>query len=285
MAEAVRSVTETRRYVLEGKLRDGRDASIWSAREEPSGTRVCIKASKTANQVQREREVLQKLQHPSIIKVIDHWKTRSSHMSVLPLGEASVIDWIVDRGRIEEPIVRNIIYNMLEALAFIHEHGYWHCDVKPDNILIMKFPFTGRDCVLCDFGFAGPLAPGARGPNSMGSLEYRSPEQVHNDKECDHACDIWSLGMTMFTCLTGHWPFSSEDPAAIEREIGRGVPEWQVDENLLLVSEEAFNLLAWMLEVVPARRITARDALRHSWFAKGVAGSGTTTFDGDSVVV
>jgi serine/threonine protein kinase len=285
MVETVKSVMSSRRYVLDAKLWDGCDASIWSAHENPIGTRVCLKVSKTATQVQRECDVLQKLQHPSIIRVIDHWTTRSSHILVLPLGEASLIDWIVDRGRIDESIVKNIIYSMLEALCFIHERGFWHCDVKPDNILIMKFPFTGRDCVLCDFGFAGPLSPGAKATNSTGSLEYRSPEQVRNADECDHSCDIWALGMTMFTCLTGHWPFSSNDPAAIEREIGQGVPEWKLDEILLLVSEEGFNLLSWMLEVVPGRRITARDALRHSWFAKDVTESGTTHFDGDSVAV
>jgi serine/threonine protein kinase len=100
----------------------------------------------------------------------------------------------------------------------------------------------------------------------VGTPQYAAPEQVL-DEECGQETDIWALGITMFTCLSGQWPFASGESNrdSIIEEIADGLPGWQ--NGVPDVSDECRELLGRLLERDPCARITASDAMTHRWFA------------------
>jgi serine/threonine protein kinase len=258
------------RYLLNECLNDGPDASVWSAYDLSAGIDVCVKVSKSSVQVPRELEALSSLAHPSIIPLLDHFQVENidsiDDVLVFPLANYSLIDCIIDCGPIDESIVRRIVYALLDALALVHARGFWHQDVKPDNVLVMGDRLTGSNCVLADFGFATFLGCGNKTHSRMGTRQYAAPEQVL-DEECGQETDIWALGVTMFTCLSGEWPFRSgdSDDDFILEEIANGLPGWE--DGLPDVSAECRDLLGRLLQRDRCARITASDAMSHRWFA------------------
>jgi serine/threonine protein kinase len=226
-----------------------------------------LKVSKTQFQVNNERKFLSEVCHPSIIRLLGTLEDESTTVLVLPWAEGgSVIDLFENNASaLPEDLVRKMAHKILNGLNYLHEEEIWHRDIKLDNILIMGPTFTGDNCVLADFGFAKSLRHGQRVQNRHGTLQYSSPEEL-NKQFCDHKTDIWSLGISLLTCLTGHFPFYSTQQSEIWSEIASGLNGWLNDETLKGISSEAIDLIGQMLDPNPTTRISAAEALKHDWF-------------------
>jgi serine/threonine protein kinase len=243
------------RYLLLEHLARGGSSDVYKARDLRLARPVAVKIFRTGadthnERMRREREIrmLTDLQHPSIVGIydtgtvlVDGQERQYLAMELLDAGFA---------GESDPTRLANIGQQIARALAAVHEHGYVHRDVKPENILVRE----GRSPVakLADFGVAH-MIDGARltGVDLLvGTAGYLSPEQVRG-AEIGPRSDIYSLGLVLLEALTGHAEYTGpalevavqrlHRPPVIPRSLPRG---WR-------------SLLAAMLETEPARRPSA----------------------------
>ena len=162
---------------------------------------------------QREARLLAKLQHPNIIAIHDSGTTENGHAFIAMefVQGTSLLDILRERP-IPLTEALEIAVQVAQALAFAHEHGVIHRDIKPTNILIDEW---GRARVA-DFGLAklvgqdwfDTAAFGGTGAG-LGTPGYAAPEQKRSDPEVDQRTDVFSLGVTLRELITGE---VSDDP-------------------------------------------------------------------------
>ncbi len=134
----------------------------------------------------------------------------------------TVKDLLEREGHLEPPLIARIMLGMAEALIYAHGQGLIHRDIKPDNIMV-----TAQGAVkLADLGLATDPESTAIGDGKvMGTPLYMSPEQARA-QALDGRSDIYSLGATLYHCLTGRTPYSGESARAIMRaHVHESVPD------------------------------------------------------------
>lgn len=174
---------------------------------DPYQTKLAIKVInkekvKHENLEFNSHSVLLKLDHPNIIKVVNIYMDEQFIYMALELCEGSVL-----LEKFPEGQVRELAYQMLCALAHLHEKRICHLDIKPSNF-ILKTNAPHSVLKLVDFEFVEDITQG----NSVvprGTLGYLAPELL--DGLCSPACDMWSLGITLYCLLFGDEPFKGKD--------------------------------------------------------------------------
>jgi serine/threonine protein kinase len=166
----------------------------------------------------REAQVCGQLNHPSIVTVYDFGSAGSVHyMSMEYLEGVTLRERVKSSGTLDESETIRYITPIAQALAYIHQKGFVHRDVKSSNIFITR---EGRP-VLMDFGIV--YSKGIESLSQYGSLlgtpEYMSPEQAEGKLKVDGRSDLYSLGVIMFECLTGRLPFKSDNHLATLHQI------------------------------------------------------------------
>lgn len=159
----------------------------------------------------REAKAMARLSHPHVVEVLDYGQQDdTTYLVMMYLNGGSL------RDRLGQPLPLETIVRWMEqicsGLAYAHEQGVVHRDIKPGNIL-----FTGEDrLMLSDFGIAKlrEASPLTRTGTGMGTPEYMSPEQGVAAKDVDHRSDIYSLGVILYHMATGDVPFRAETPFA-----------------------------------------------------------------------
>lgn len=166
----------------------------------------------------REARRCAALKHPHIVRLEHVGKEDGLYYMVLDYVEGiSLAQLIEERGPL--PVERGLVLalQVCEALAYAHEQGIVHRDVKPANILVGK----GDHVYLSDFGIARGLEadePGLTAAGaSIGTPEYMAPEQVRGDG-VDERSDLYSLGVVLYETFTGELPFSGRSKTAIKRQ-------------------------------------------------------------------
>jgi len=166
-------------------------------------------------QFRQEAQVLARLVHPHLVRVIDFFEEGENSYLVMDFVEGEGLDRRIAReGALPEPLVVGWALQLLDALAYCHSQGIIHRDIKPQNVIIT--PQTGgmrggSKAVLVDFGLVKLWDP--RDPHTrtvmrgMGTPEYAPPEQYDTQTaHTDPRSDIYSLGATMYHALTGKAP-------------------------------------------------------------------------------
>jgi eukaryotic-like serine/threonine-protein kinase len=158
---------------------------------------------------EREVEVVRKLEHPHIVRLIDSAATDDGipFMVMEWLTGKSLEDHISDEQLSIERIV-DILYQVCEAFHFAHSNGVIHLDIKPSNIFLLSVPNPDFIKVI-DFGMSRVIRQdsGTTASRFLGTYQYCSPE--HFGGKLSRRSDIYSLGVTLYQMLTGVLPFGS----------------------------------------------------------------------------
>nr|4PDP_A Chain A, Serine/threonine-protein kinase RAD53 [Saccharomyces cerevisiae]4PDP_B Chain B, Serine/threonine-protein kinase RAD53 [Saccharomyces cerevisiae]4PDS_A Chain A, Serine/threonine-protein kinase RAD53 [Saccharomyces cerevisiae]4PDS_B Chain B, Serine/threonine-protein kinase RAD53 [Saccharomyces cerevisiae] len=233
--------------------------------------------------VTRELEVLQKLNHPRIVRLKGFYEDTESYYMVMEfVSGGDLMDFVAAHGAVGEDAGREISRQILTAIKYIHSMGISHRDLKPDNILIEQ-----DDPVLVKitaFGLAKVQGNGSFMKTFCGTLAYVAPEVIRGKdtsvspdeyeerNEYSSLVDMWSMGCLVYVILTGHLPFSGSTQDQLYKQIGRG----SYHEGPLKdfrISEEARDFIDSLLQVDPNNRSTAAKALNHPWIKMSPLGS------------
>nr|XP_046210235.1 ribosomal protein S6 kinase alpha-2-like isoform X1 [Oncorhynchus gorbuscha] len=207
-------------------------------------------------------------QHPNIITmkdVYDDGKYVYLVMELMRGGE--LLDRILHQKSFSERETSAVLCTITKTVEYLHSQGVVHRDLKPSNILYVDETGDPESIRICDFGFAKQL----RAENGLlmtpcYTANFVAPE-VLKKQGYDAACDIWSLGILLYTMLAGFTPFANgpnDTPEEILARIGSGKYAL-IGGNWDTVSDAAKDIVTKMLHVDPHQRLTAPQVLRHQW--------------------
>ena len=218
------------RYVIERELGQGGMASVYQARAEGRAEPVAIKVMNpnVADALDnkrfiREMGVAASLEHPLIVPLIDSGRGGGVLYYVMPLvaGE-SLYERLQRERRLPVSQALGIARDVATALAYAHDRGVLHRDVKPENILL-----AGGRALIADFGLARAI--GAADYTKLtatgvivGTLYYMSPEQLREERDLDQRTDVYSLGCMLYEMLSGEPPYTGRTLTEVASRILRG---------------------------------------------------------------
>ena len=177
-----------------------------------------LAAAVNVERFKREIQLTAKLQHPNIVPVLSSGVTDVLPFYMMPFIEGESLRARISReGELPTNEVLKILRDVLSALAYAHERGIVHRDIKPDNVLLTKY-----NSQVTDFGIAKALSASATQGSfatslgvAIGTPAYMAPEQVVADPTIDHRADLYSVGAMAYEMLTGVQMFSHSSPQAV----------------------------------------------------------------------
>lgn len=256
--------------LLGGRYRTGRElghggmAHVYLARDTKHDRDVAIKVIRPELNVLlghdrflREIEIAARLRHPNIVPLYDSGEADGLLYFVMPFEDGPSLRARLDKGG-ALPIADalSVLRDVARALAYAHEHGVVHRDVKPDNVLL-----SGGAAVVMDFGIAKAMDAALTGSGAqltqaglgIGTPAYMAPEQAAGDTSTDHRADIYSFGCLAYELLTGLPPFQASSAHAVIAAHIADVPR-KVTESRAEVPAATAALIARCLEKLPEHR-------------------------------
>ncbi|XP_059423314.1 triple functional domain protein isoform X4 [Carassius carassius] len=228
-------------------------------------------------QVVQELGVLQCLQHPHLVGLLDTYETPASYVLILAIADQGrLLDYIVSWGNLTEEKVSLYLRDILEALHYLHTCRIAHLDLKPENVLIEQTS-TQPLVKLTDFGDAAHLSNTPFIHPLLGSPEFSAPELVLGEPAA-LASDLWSLGVLAYVMLSGASPFLDESVEETCLNICR--LDFSFPEDYFRgVSLAARDLVCVLLQGEPRRRPSAQVCLREQPWLQPNAASGAARLD------
>ena len=210
------------RYVLEELVGQGGMSSVYRARDTVLERQVAIKVlhehySSDAEYVERfrrEARAIARLSHPNIVTVIDRGEFEGRQFIVFEHVPGETLKDVIEReGPLPIPRALALTHQIARALAFAHELGVVHRDVKPQNVLIDH----DGSAKVSDFGVARTLDVKDELTESgtvLGTSDYIAPEQASGERAAEYS-DQYSLGVVLYELLTGELPYPASNVMAV----------------------------------------------------------------------
>jgi len=213
-------------YLLLDIVGEGGMAIVWEARDLTTQQKVAFKMLKTGilpardfdiirRRFAREIKTLSFLQHPAIVPILDYGEEEGIPYLVMPFLQGGTLSQHIEQGPLPWREAVRLLIPIADALAYAHEQGIIHRDVKPSNILLDE---QGQP-LLSDFGVARLLNPEATTQLtttgvSLGTPAYMAPEQALG-KSIDGRADVYSLACVLYELITGEPPYTADTPMGI----------------------------------------------------------------------
>jgi eukaryotic-like serine/threonine-protein kinase len=250
-------------YELDTEIGRGGMGVVYRAKDRRLKRTVAIKVlppelafrSEIKTRFLREAETAAQLNHPNIVDIyaVDEAEGIVFFVMAYITGD-NLAKRLHDHGALSCDETRRTLRDVADALAYAHERGVIHRDIKPDNILIDSQ--SGRPMVT-DFGIARAVSDGdsrltATGI-AIGTPTYMSPEQAAGERAIDGRSDLYSLGIVGYQMLTGEPPFvANSTPAILVKHISeRPTP---VEQRRADVPQDLARVIMLLLEKDPANR-------------------------------
>ena len=275
------------RYEVVGELGQGAMGVVYKATDPLIDRIVAIKTI-TLSLAQEEREEYEarfyqeakaagRLSHPNIVTIFDVGRSGDiAYIAMEFLQGRELRDILNDEKLLPVDQVLDIVAQVALGLAYAHEHGIIHRDVKPSNIMVLR----DGHAKITDFGIARMASAAVRTQTGMvlGSPKYMSPEQVMG-KLTDQRSDIFSLGVMLYEMLTGQPPFLGENVNAIMYQTLNAVPQPPSSLNPAVPDMLNFIVAKALAKDIDNRYQGARDLANDLRACRGTVPSSAVTAD------
>ncbi|KAM4606237.1 serine/threonine-protein kinase MAK [Polymixia lowei] len=286
------------RYAMLRQLGDGTYGSVLMGRSNESGELVAIKRMKRKfyswEECMNLREVksLKKLNHANVVKLKEVIRENDHLYFVFEYMKENLYQLMKDRENkmFTENEIRNIMFQVLSGLAFVHKHGFFHRDMKPENLLCM-----GPELVkIADFGLAREIRSRPPYTDYVSTRWYRAPEVLLRSSTYSSPIDLWAVGCIMAELYTlrplfpgnsevdqifkicqvlgtvkkSDWPEGYQLASAMNFRFPQCVPT-HLKTLIPNASNEAIALMKDLLQWDPKKRPTTVQALRYPYFQVG----------------
>lgn len=254
-----------RKYQIGSKIGAGAFAEVYVAIADDTKQKHAIKVFPKSNlhtqsdidRFQREVDAMAYLHYDSLVSMTDFFWDDNNFYLVMDYCEGGeLFSYIVEQGRVSEPVAALLFKQIAGALAYCHSFGVAHRDLKPENILIAHFPVIK----VTDFGLCGYVNQERLMQSFCGSPCYCAPECLCRVQYDGRLSDMWSLGVILYAMVTGEHPWSVLNTSLMLRQIMKAnytIPPY--------VSPDCADLIRRLLVVKPLERIPMEKLLQHPW--------------------
>ncbi|KAI7870850.1 kinase-like domain-containing protein [Spinellus fusiger] len=258
-------------YCKESRLGEGSFAAVYRGYQKVSRSLVAIKRidksrfarkPKMLPSIIEEISILMSLEaHPCIIQIEKVYNEPKYIYLVLQLVEHGDLFDCVSDGPLNEEDTRCVFWQLFSAIGFLHHKEIAHRDLKHENVLVVNK--STLHVKLCDFGLAKRQDSDNSFDSQCGTPNYVAPEILDAlpSRAYGKACDLWSIGVMLYVCLSGHPPFSAGGPGQLPMhdQIQGGTYSFE-DSPWTEISEQAKDLVRGLLTVDPDNRLNIMDA-------------------------
>lgn len=248
--------------------------------------------------------------HRNIVQLLEFFEEETRFCLVFErIGGGTLDENIAEHGMLPEDVAQPVVWDIANALLYLHGQGIAHRDIKPENMLCFRQDQLSP-IKVCDFDLASELQESLTGNrvlwHAVGSPQFMAPEVIdawlEPGRSYDKCCDLWSLGVAMYFMLCGRLPFqhravsngscnSSEMTRSMKYEdslftcIKNAEYSFLPSASWSLISKEAKSLIRNLLVINPSGRFTAKEVLQDQWLRSCCAGVGNTTNQRDEIGV
>jgi len=226
----------------------------------------------------KEIQILIQIDHPNIIKIYEYFQDETYFYVITEfVSGGELYDTISKWKNFNEDKAAYIMRQLLSAVNYLHSHNIVHRDLKPENMMVEKNSTKTKEeklrdkneknaeiinIKLIDFGTCNYFDGKTKLTLKVGTPYYIAPEVLR--RSYTEKCDLWSCGVILYILLCGYPPFSGDSTEEIIEAVMSGKytmdgPEWKK------VSSSAKDLVNKLLDFKPDKRLSAQEAINHTW--------------------
>ncbi|XP_063159924.1 serine/threonine-protein kinase MARK1 isoform X5 [Candoia aspera] len=255
-------------YRLLKTIGKGNFAKVKLARHVLTGREVAVKIiDKTQlnptslQKLFREVRIMKILNHPNIVKLFEVIETEKTLYLVMEYASGGeVFDYLVAHGRMKEKEARAKFRQIVSAVQYCHQKCIVHRDLKAENLLLDG----DMNIKIADFGFSNEFTVGNKLDTFCGSPPYAAPELFQGKKYDGPEVDVWSLGVILYTLVSGSLPFDGQNLKELRERVLRG--KYRIP---FYMSTDCENLLKKLLVLNPIKRGSLEQIMKDRWMNVG----------------
>ena len=257
-------------YSIKGTIGKGSFSKVKLGINKITGEKVAIKIidkkkikmNSDRERVQRELNIIKKLNHINIVKIIQIKEDTNNIYIIMEYIENNLFYYILNNKYLSEQESSFYFFQLISVIDYIHSQGIVHRDLKPENILVT----TKGLLKIIDFGLSNYFSKeGKLLSTSCGSPSYTAPEVLLGNKYNGFAVDIWTIGVILYVMLCGNFPFEAKDD---NNTLFKKIIKCKV-EYPKFIPKCAKNLLEKILTANPEKRITIDKIKEHQFYLNG----------------
>lgn len=242
---------------------------VYRGLQKSLGRKVCVKFMQSSlvssfewqTRFRREAKALARLQHKHLAQVysVGFYQNVYPFIVMELLSGVSLRQFIQESGRLEWRTAAEIMIQLCEGMSLVHDKGFVHRDLKPDNVFICQL--DGKPCSkILDFGLVGRNKTGVDTEtltgtgDLLGTVLYMAPECFHKAQH-NSAVDVYSLGCIFYEMLSGKPPFDGDSPVSIAmKHNSEAIPPLDVEYGSQEEQVYLYSLIAAICDKNPLRR-------------------------------
>uniref|UniRef100_A0A8C5HRB3 non-specific serine/threonine protein kinase n=1 Tax=Gouania willdenowi TaxID=441366 RepID=A0A8C5HRB3_GOUWI len=245
-------------YRLLKTIGKGNFAKVKLARHILTGREVAIKI---IDKTQLNPNSLQKVIYFPFFKLFEVIETERTLYLVMEYASGGeVFDYLVAHGRMKEKEARAKFRQIVSAVQYCHQKHIVHRDLKAENLLLD----ADMNIKIADFGFSNEFTLGNKLDTFCGSPPYAAPELFQGKKYDGPEVDVWSLGVILYTLVSGSLPFDGQNLKELREHVLRG--KYRIP---FYMSTDCENLIKRFLVLNPAKRGTLEQIMKDRWINAG----------------